>query len=137
MSGNIIFSSDECELQNKQIPIKVIHRVDNSEIGLVMHSHEFIEIGIVINGEADHVINIPDDKIYYSVIKKGDVFLIDQGESHYYSIDKGHELEIINIIFDPSIISELLDKQSLDGICKSAGELYGENTVTLNDLAGM
>lgn len=107
MSPNIVFSSYECELHNKQVPIKIVRRIDNSDNGLVMHSHEFIELGIIISGEAVHVIDIPEDKTYRSDIKAGDVFLINQGESHCYYIEKEQTLEIVNILFDPSIISAL------------------------------
>lgn len=106
MYHNRLFSSYEHELNGKQIPIKVIRRIHTADTDIVMHGHEFVELIITIKGSANHVISIPDDKNYSFKIGKGDVFLINQGESHCYYMEKDF-LEIINIIFDPSIISQL------------------------------
>ncbi|MFY0762321.1 AraC family transcriptional regulator [Metabacillus dongyingensis] len=66
-----------------------------------LHSHEFIELVYVVKGEANHVF---EGKSY--TIRENDVFIINPGEVHTFSLDRGGEFEIINCLFLPSLIQD-------------------------------
>jgi len=78
------------------------------------HSHEFIELVYVIQGNAKHVF---EGQSY--TIKTNDVFIINPGEVHTFEVEKNKSLEIINCLFLPSLIKdswlkELGVSQSMD-----------------------
>lgn len=66
------------------------------------HSHNYLELGYVIKGEAIH--SWRNDSV---LIKPGDYFVIDYDSQHSY-IAKTDELEIINCIFLPEFIDPSL-----------------------------
>ena len=65
---------------NQYIPEeeKIKLRLDR-EKDIFLHSHEFVELVYVIEGEADHIV---DDKVYR--ICEGDFFLLDSGVTHAF-----------------------------------------------------
>lgn len=69
------------------------------------HSHEFMELVLVVEGKAEHVVNAE-----HTLIKKGDVFIIDMGSPHYYKKIDG-DCIILNCLFPPSF----LERISFDG----------------------
>ncbi|NHN33696.1 AraC family transcriptional regulator [Paenibacillus agricola] len=80
----------------------------------LLHGHDFVELVYVVRGEAQHVF----EGSHYE-IRAGDVFIINPGEVHTYSIKPGKELEIINCLFLSDLIQGnwLLDlgiTQSMD-----------------------
>ncbi|MCU6791114.1 MULTISPECIES: AraC family transcriptional regulator [Paenibacillus] len=80
----------------------------------LLHGHDFVELVYVIRGEGQHVF-----EGHYYEIRTGDVFIINPGEVHTYSIQPGKELEIINCLFLSDLIQGnwLLDlgiSQSMD-----------------------
>jgi AraC-like DNA-binding protein len=80
----------------------------------ILHGHDFIELVYVIKGEAQHVFEGNNYEI-----RTGDIFIINPGEVHTYSIEPGNQIEIINCLFLPELIQGnlLLDlgiSQSLD-----------------------
>jgi AraC-like DNA-binding protein/quercetin dioxygenase-like cupin family protein len=80
----------------------------------LLHGHDFVELVYVIRGEAQHVF-----EGHYYEIRAGDVFIINPGEVHTYSIQPGKEIEIINCLFLSDLIQGnwLLDlgiSQSMD-----------------------
>lgn len=70
------------------------------------HSHEFIELVFVVEGNADHVF---EGKSY--PIQTNDVFIINPGEVHTFIIKPGNYLEIINCLFLPALIQDSLLKE--------------------------
>ncbi|WP_165972006.1 AraC family transcriptional regulator [Paenibacillus piri] len=79
-----------------------------------LHGHDFVELVYVVRGVAQHVFA----GSHYE-LRAGDVFIINPGEAHTYSIEPGQEIEIINCLFMPDLIqsSWLLDlgiSQSMD-----------------------
>lgn len=48
-------------------------------------------------------------------MRRGDVYLLAQGEQHCYYMDPDITFQIINIIFDPSIFTALLFPEELAG----------------------
>lgn len=80
----------------------------------LLHGHDFVELVYIVRGEAQHVF----EGNYYD-IRSGDVFIINPGEVHTYSINPGKEIEIINCLFLSDLIQGnwLLDlgiSQSMD-----------------------
>ena len=73
-------------------PLSVIHIRNHVAIGL--HTHDFIELVLVLEGNATHLIQ---DKSY--PIATGDAFVIKPGFAHGYSGTRN--LEICNLLFDP------------------------------------
>lgn len=69
----------------------------------IPHSHDFVELVYVTAGEALHEY---EGEQY--PIGAGDVFIINPGEVHTYRIAEGQELDIINCLFIPELLSPLL-----------------------------
>lgn len=71
------------------------------------HSHEFIELVYVYNGEAIHHYN----ETRYS-IKQGDVFIIPKGITHYYHVSDQQPLKLYNVIFLTGLLAAELKQMS-------------------------
>lgn len=69
------------------------------------HTHSFLELSYVEQGEAVHTLNGET-----SIISKGDYFIIDYGAVHGYSSTSSTPLEIINCLFMPEFIDKTLSK---------------------------
>ncbi len=78
---------------------RYFHDHDNSEI----HGHDFIELVYIVQGQAEHMI----EGITYELFA-GDVFIINPGEVHKFNIMPGNQVEIINCLFTPKLISNSL-----------------------------
>lgn len=66
----------------------------------IPHSHDFVELVFVTSGEALH--EFEGERYPIGV---GDVFIINPGEVHTYRIAPGKELEIVNCLFIPELLS--------------------------------
>ncbi len=82
----------------------------NHDKEMFMHGHEdFSELVIVLGGKATHIVG--EEKF---TVKKGDVFVMNQGICHGY--DEAENLKICNIMFRPdSLIGESYDIKTLSG----------------------
>jgi AraC-like DNA-binding protein len=67
------------------------------------HGHDFVELVYVVRGKGTHRFQ----GIEYD-IQSGDVFIINPGETHSYSVEAGDSMEIINCLFMPSFIPDTL-----------------------------
>ncbi|MEI7026533.1 AraC family transcriptional regulator [Paenibacillus sp. y28] len=67
------------------------------------HEHDYIELVYVVHGEGRHTIN---NEVYQ--IGAGDVYFILPGERHSYPDMKSADLEIINCLFLPEFVRQLL-----------------------------
>lgn len=67
------------------------------------HGHEFIELIYVVRGNGVHWFQENGYEI-----KSGDVFIINPGETHAYSVEAGEQMEIINCLFMPALIPDTL-----------------------------
>ncbi|WP_169082426.1 AraC family transcriptional regulator [Paenibacillus sp. PL91] len=67
------------------------------------HGHEFIELVYVVQGQGVHIFQ----GNHYN-IHAGDVFIINPGETHAYSVASGGNMEIVNCLFMPSFIPDAL-----------------------------
>lgn len=79
-----------------------------------LHVHEFVELIFVVEGKATHLFQ----DIYYEVAE-GDVFVINPGEAHGYSLKEDQSIEIVNCLFEPrfiptSLLRELQVSDSMD-----------------------
>ncbi len=63
------------------------------------HTHDFIELGLVLGGEGIHII---EQKAY--PIKSGEIFLLDAYVSHSLIAEEENEISVRNCLFEPSAI---------------------------------
>lgn len=68
-----------------------------------IHSHEFIELIYVAEGRGTHLFQ----DIFYEV-RAGDVFVINPGERHGYSLEEDQEIAVVNCLFEPGFMPTLL-----------------------------
>ncbi|MDN4522981.1 AraC family transcriptional regulator [Fictibacillus fluitans] len=81
------------------------------------HSHEFVELIFVVKGKGEHVF----EGVSYP-IKQNDIFIINPGEVHTYTVQSGESLEIINCLFLPNLINHKWLKEL--GISESMDFFY-------------
>ncbi|TVY08195.1 AraC family transcriptional regulator [Paenibacillus cremeus] len=79
---------------------RIRHGVSNTP---EMHGHDFVELVYVVNGEGWHQFEGNEYEI-----RAGDVFIINPGEVHTYRFEQGQQIEIINCLFQPSLIRDTL-----------------------------
>ncbi|MGM7722330.1 helix-turn-helix domain-containing protein [Metabacillus sp. Hm71] len=115
MTATTYQSSDY--MKTKEFPFwiqRFYHDYDNIPPA---HAHEFVELVYVVQGEAKHLF---EGQSY--MIKTNDVFIINPGEVHTFSIEKGQSLEIINCLFLPSLIQDSWLKEM--GVSQSMDYFY-------------
>lgn len=83
---------------------------------LPLHSHGFTEMVYIVKGKATHLFQCANQSEYRTIVKEGDIFIINPYEQHTYIFDQGEDMEIININFESAMISNYLNMQddSLD-----------------------
>lgn len=110
----MMYKIDEFEMYNAQehgfgstkIPLRIYRREHSSIAPAPLHSHDFIEIAVVTGGSGTHVLCLPDmDYFSYSMVK-GNVCVVAPGEKHAYSFQPGESIQIINILFSPTVIQK-------------------------------
>ncbi|MDD5728204.1 MAG: helix-turn-helix domain-containing protein [Victivallales bacterium] len=108
-------------------PLSALRFVHNMPAGPV-HSHEFFELVIIIDGNAIHKVN----GIAYG-IRRGDVFIVPEGLPHQYMNSK--ELHLINIIYDPGKlpvpVMDMQDFRFFDLLFHESSKLTAENSAVL------
>lgn len=98
MTQKIFHSTMDCFIGTGELPIWVVYRRKGVHPARFFHDHNYSEIAVIISGPARHVLdgeNIP--------VAAGDVLIIHPGAVHAY--DETAEMEIVNLIFDPSRLS--------------------------------
>jgi len=85
------------------------------------HTHSFLELSYVEQGEAVHTLNGET-----SVISKGDYFIIDYGAVHGYRSTGSTPLKIINCLFMPEFIDQTLHK------CNGFGDVVNNYMLRYN-----
>jgi AraC-like DNA-binding protein len=88
---------------NREFPFWIQRNVHDCNNTPKVHGHDFIELVYVVSGEGEHYFE--GDR--YG-IRSGDVFIINPGEVHTYTFEKGQRIEIINCLFKPALIHETL-----------------------------
>ena len=102
---------------NEEFPFSMLRIVHDGSNVPAAHSHDFVELVYVVRGEAQHCF---EGEKY--TIRSGDVFFINPGEVHTYAFEPGQEIEIINCLFMPSLIHDVLLKEL--GISHSMDYFY-------------
>lgn len=85
-------------IKENHFPFFINHKVHTYRNVPPLHAHDFIELVYVTEGKGDHVC---DGESY--PLTAGDVFIINPGEEHTYSIYRKDKLEIINCLFMPHL----------------------------------
>jgi AraC-like DNA-binding protein/mannose-6-phosphate isomerase-like protein (cupin superfamily) len=67
------------------------------------HAHEFFEMVYIRRGRGAHVIG----REHYP-IRAGDLFIIHPGEAHRYALDEESTLLIVNVLWQPKLVRQLL-----------------------------
>ncbi|MDF2724824.1 MAG: helix-turn-helix protein [Paenibacillus sp.] len=70
------------------------------------HGHEFVELVYVVHGVGTHIFEGTEYEL-----KTGDVFIINPGETHAYAVTGQDKMEIVNCLFEPSLIPDALLKE--------------------------
>jgi len=70
------------------------------------HGHDFVELVYVVRGKGKHCF----EGAAYDICA-GDVFIINPGETHAYTVDSADTMEIINCLFLPSLIPDSLIRE--------------------------
>ncbi len=89
------------KIDEKENIIVELSDADNTPV----HSHDFLELAYVLEGEAEHLMN--ENRM---IIKKGDYFIIDYGASHGYNKTSEKGFKIVNCLFNPALIDHSLKK---------------------------
>ena len=98
MTRKIFHSTMDCFVGAGELPVWVVYRRKGVHPARFFHDHNYSEIAVIISGPARHVLdgeNVP--------VSAGDVLIIHPGAVHAY--DETGEMEIVNLIFDPSRLS--------------------------------
>ena len=66
------------------------------DVSCTMHTHDFIEMGFIIDGAGTHIV---DNQSYH--IQKVDLFLLNADVPHEFLSDNGEPLTVCNCIFQP------------------------------------
>lgn len=107
MVQKIFHSTMDCFVGAGELPVWVVYRRKGVHPARFFHDHNYSEIAVIISGPARHVLdgeNVP--------VSAGDVLIVHPGAVHAY--DETGEMEIVNLIFDPSRLSlPLLDGYSM------------------------
>jgi len=107
MTRKIFHSTMDCFVGAGELPVWVVYRRKGVHPARFFHDHNYSEIAVIISGPARHILdgeNVP--------VSAGDVLIVHPGAVHAY--DETAEMEIINLIFDPSRLSlPLLDGYSM------------------------
>ena len=88
---------------NREFPFYIMHAEHDCQNVPGVHGHDFIELVYVVRGDAEHAF----EGEHYD-LRAGDVFIINPGEVHTYRIALGNQIEIINCLFLPHLISDSL-----------------------------
>lgn len=88
-------------MQKETFPFSIYREIHDQGNVPPLHGHEFIELVYVVSGKAKHVF---EQELYD--IQEGEVFMINPGEMHTYSIEPDNRLEIINCLFMPNLIQD-------------------------------
>ena len=88
--------------------------------GTGMHSHNFLELAYIEEGEVLHTLG--DEQ---TVIKKGDYFIIDYDALHKYTSLKNGTVKIINCLFLPSFLDKSLKN------CRRFSEVTGNYLIRI------
>ena len=75
----------------------------------------FTEMVYIVKGKATHLFKCTNQSEYRTIVKEGDIFIINPYERHTYIFDQEEDLEIININFDSAMISAYLNMQEEKG----------------------
>lgn len=102
---------------NDEVAIQI-----SKEKSYASHSHDFLELGYCIRGEATHIMDGVKMRI-----KKGDYFIVDYDAEHSYSQEGSEPLEIINCLFLPGFIDKALNH------CRNFNEVVNNYLIKHNN----
>ena len=94
----IFHSTMDCFIGATELPVWVVYLGKGRHPARFFHDHNYSELAVIISGPARHILdgeNVP--------VAGGDVLIVHPGAVHAY--DETKEMEIVNLIFDPSRLS--------------------------------
>lgn len=80
------------------------------------HSHEFVELTYILEGEATHVVG--GESMH---VKPGDMFIIDLGVEHSYKLEEGKKITLCNCLFYPEFLTRTINGE---GFIELAYDLF-------------
>lgn len=101
-----LFSSHAHGMANVKVPIRIFRRQHSQASPVHTHRHDFLEIALLLSGTATHVVYTSDDEKLSFPVCRGDVCVILQGQSHAFTFEPTESINIINILFNRSILQK-------------------------------
>ena len=98
MVQKIFHSTMDCFVGAGELPVWVVYRRKGVHPARFFHNHNYSEIAVIISGPARHILDGENVQV-----SSGDVLIVHPGAVHAY--DETGEMEIVNLIFDPSRLS--------------------------------
>ncbi|MBP1988759.1 helix-turn-helix domain-containing protein [Paenibacillus eucommiae] len=89
-------------------PFHLSHWVHDRFTQMNMHSHEFVELVVVLEGSATHVFDSKQYGVMRYRISPGDIFIVNPDEHHNYYLEYEETVEVVNLLFYPEIIDYAL-----------------------------
>lgn len=113
---------------------KTVRKIDGIDIhdclssSTALHTHNFLELAYVAEGEARHVLNGVE-----TVVSHGDFFILDYDAEHEYRTTGNGQLKVINCLFLPEFIDKSLQKyQNFNDVVNSYMLKYNYSTVNIS-----
>ncbi len=111
--------SNDAYLESDEFPFAIgRYRIGGGE-RILPHRHEFVELAYISQGEGLHEY---EGEVY--PIGAGDVFIIEQGKVHAYVVGEQQFLEVVNVLFVPSLLTKELS--ALSGVASFVDFYYME-----------
>lgn len=92
-----------------------------NHFGSSIHSHNFLELVYIEEGNATHVLNGVE-----TTVKKGNYLIIDYGASHKYRSISDGTVKVINCLFLPSFLDKSLKN------CRNFSEVIGNYLIKID-----
>lgn len=102
-----VYSMHAHGVDRPKIPIRIYHRKHSHTSPVPMHSHDFMEIALILSGTATHTIRTAEGKDRSYTIHPGDVCVIVPGQNHGFSFQPEESIEITNILFNQVLVQKI------------------------------
>ena len=104
-----LYSMHAHGVDRPKIPIRIYHRKHSLTSPVPMHSHDFMEIALVLSGTATHTVRTAEGKDHSYTIHPGDVCVIVPGQNHGFSFQPEEGIEITNILFNQVLVQKIAE----------------------------
>lgn len=130
-----LFSAHEHGMDVMPIPVRIIRRQHNLSHPVQTHRHDFIEIAIILSGSSTQVLHTTNGDEITIPVSRGDVCTVLPGQSHAYTFLPDESINIINILFNWTILQKVdaydEDRMDLCEFVESMANIFHQNPTLL------